>query len=177
MNPICDQVAERVALGEPLGEHADHAAGCARCRRVVALPVELAALTHEADPGMGFAARVTAATQHLLVVRRRRRIAVTCASAVAAAAALATIVLRPADEPSYVFAPPVMPQPNHQAVMPPPVAHHHEHDPWSTHKSDDDVRALVGYANVDRTMHASANWGRIEKPLAPYRTVLKGKAP
>jgi len=42
---------------------------------------------------------------------------------------------------------------------------------------DPDVRALVHLANVDRELHFSANWGRIEKPLRPYKAVLEGKAP
>jgi hypothetical protein len=172
MNPICDQVAERVALGEPLGEHADHAASCARCRRLVALPVELAVVKRDADPGMGFVARMTAGAQHVLVVRRRRRIAVTAATAVAAAAALAVVVMRPADEAGVAFVPPVLPK-RHQAMEP----QHHQKDPWDTSRGDDDVRALVHLANIDRSSHLSANWGRIEKPLAPYRAVLKGNQP
>ena len=53
-------------------------------------------------------------------------------------------------------------------------------DPWKTHEPgevDDDVRALVRMANVDRNRHASAPWGRIEKSLAPYRAILKGSEP
>ena len=173
MNPICDQIAERVALGEPLGEHAEHAASCARCKRVVALPVELAAHRREADPGIGFAARITAGAQHRIVVRRRRRIAVGAAISIAAAAAIAVVLARPADEPGFAFTPPVLPSPNHQAVQPT----HHKKDPWQKRDVDADVAALVHFANVERSSHLSANWGRIEKPLAPYRAVLKGNQP
>ena len=171
MNPICDQVAERVALGEPLGEHADHAASCARCKRLVALPVELADQKRDIDPGIGFVARITAGAQHRIVVRRRRRIAVTAAVSVAAAAVVAVVLARPSDEASVAFTPPVLP--NKQAVEPP----HHKKDPWKQHDVDDDVRALVHLANIERSSHLSADWGRIEKPLAPYRAVLKGTQP
>ena len=74
MSSTCDIVAERVALGEPLGDAADHAASCERCKRLVALPVELGAMHREAEPGMGFSARMTAGAQHRIVVRRRRRL-------------------------------------------------------------------------------------------------------
>jgi hypothetical protein len=174
MNPNCDQVAERVALGEELGDLAEHAASCARCRRVVALPVDLASRKRDADPGMGFAARMTAGAQHRLVVRRQRRIAVGTAISVAAAAAIAVVVMRPTDEPSFasVFS---VPAPQHQAVQPQPP--HHKKDPWKSRDVDDDVKSLVQLANIERSSHLSANWGRIEKPLKPYRAVIKGTQP
>ena len=46
MNATCDAVAERVALGEPLGELREHVATCARCQRLVALPGQLGATRH-----------------------------------------------------------------------------------------------------------------------------------
>src|SRR5205823_3266558 len=55
----CDVVAERVALGEPLGDAAEHAERCPKCRRLVALPAELGATHRELDPGLGFSARMT----------------------------------------------------------------------------------------------------------------------
>jgi len=82
MKEVCDTVAERIALGEPLGDAAEHAATCARCRRLAALGTELGATHSEADPGIGFAARVTAGAQKRIVVRRRRRIAATLAAGI-----------------------------------------------------------------------------------------------
>ena len=64
MSSTCDRVAERIALGEPLDDVSEHAATCERCRRLVALPVELGATHREADPGLGFSARMTAGAQH-----------------------------------------------------------------------------------------------------------------
>jgi len=176
MNPNCDQVAERVALGEDLGELAAHAASCARCKRIVALPADLASRKRDANPGMGFAARITAGAQHRLVVRRQQRIAIGTAISAAAAAAIAVVVMRPSEEPSFasVF---TMPAPQHQAVQPPQHHKHDKKDPWKPHDVDDDVRSLVGLANIERSSHLSANWGRIEKPLKPYRAVIKGTQP
>ena len=39
------------------------------------------------------------------------------------------------------------------------------------------ARTLLRLANVERNSHLSANWGRLEKSLAPYRAVLKGTEP
>ena len=174
MSTTCNTVAERIALGEPLGELADHAASCVRCKRVVALQLELASVKREADPGMGFAARVTAGAQHRLVVRRRRRIAAAAGLGVAAAAAIMLVVThQPQDEGGFAFKPPVL----NQAGTDPQPKQPDKKDPWKLHQIDDDVRALVRLANVDRASHLSANWGRIEKSLAPYRAVLKGTEP
>ena len=175
MNPICNVVAERVALGEDLGEHEAHAKTCARCQRVVALPSSLASTGHAADPGMGFASRMTAGAQHRITVRRRQRYAAV-ASVAAAAAALITMVLVREPESSSVAYVPVELLPHLPATNPVST----KDDPWKPRepgKVDDDVRALVHLANVDRSRHISAHWGRIEKSIAPYRTVLKGSEP
>lgn len=166
MKTNCDLVAERVALGEPLGDQAEHAATCARCRRLAVLPAELAATHHDVDPGIGFAARMTAGAQHRVAVRHRRRIAVGLAAAVAATTLGVFVVTR---EPE-------------QVAVTPPVEHHDQpatnpHDPWKPGELDPDVKALVHLANVERSSHLSAHWARIEKPLAPYRALLKGTPP
>lgn len=170
----CDRVAERVALGEPLGEMGEHAATCERCKRLVALPVELGATRRDADPGLGFSARMTAGAQHRIVVRRRRRIAAVAAAAVAATSLGVFVFTRdPSDGPQLAETPP-----SHDT--PAPATNPHQPDPWDTQNPDepddvdDDVRALVQLANTDRSLHVSADWGRIGKPLAPYRTLLRG---
>jgi hypothetical protein len=174
MNPICTIVAERVALGEELGEHLAHTTTCARCKRVVALPGKLAATGHAADPGMGFASRMTAGAQHRIVVRRRQRYAAVTSVALAATVVIAMFAMR-SDDSSVAYVPvELLP---HLPATNPTV---HKDDPWKPRepgKVDDDVRALVHLANVDRSRHASAHWGRIEKSLAPYRAVLKGTEP
>jgi hypothetical protein len=172
MNPICNVVAERVALGEDLGEHEAHAKRCERCQRVVALPSSLVATGHAADPGMGFASRMTAGAQHRITVRRRQRYAAVASVAAAAAAMIAMFVMRE-PEPSSVAYCPVALLPHLPAIS--PVSH--KDDPWKPQELDEDVRALVHLANVDHSRHISAHWGRIEKSLAPYRAVLKGNEP
>ncbi len=164
MKEVCDIVAERIALGEPLGDAAEHAESCPRCRRLSALPRELGATHSEADPGIGFAARVTAGAQKRIVVRRRRRIAATVAAGLAATALGVVFLTRtsPVDEPRHDTAA----TDTHKKDAPEPPA-----------QVDEDVRYLVHLARVDHASHASARWHRIEKPLAPYKHLVKGIAP
>lgn len=174
MSSTCDRVAERIALGEPLGDAGEHAATCERCKRLVALPVELGATHREVDPGLGFSARMTAGAQHRIAVRRRRRIAAVAATAVAATT-LGVVVFTREPDPTRA---PVAKQPTapNEVVAGQPRAD--EPDPWKTgddtDEGDDDVRALVQLANTDRSSRLSANWGRITRPLAPYRSLLRG---
>src|SRR4051812_49778261 len=80
---MCNQVAERLALGEPLGELSEHVSGCASCQGLVAVSGRLAATHHAVDPGLGFSARMTVGAQHRIGVRRRRRLAAGLAGSVA----------------------------------------------------------------------------------------------
>jgi anti-sigma factor RsiW len=170
-NPTCDLVTERVALGEPLAELDAHATTCERCKRLVALPVELVATAHAADPGIGFASRVTAGAQHRIGVRRRRRVAVLGALSVAAATALMVSIASPGEPDTVAFPVPSLEQ--YKPALQPVAKHEHA----KKHEVDPDVRALVHLANIDREIHISARWGRIEKPVRPYRAVLEGKLP
>lgn len=163
MSSPCDVVAERVALGEPLGDVADHAATCAKCRRIAALPAELGVVTSEADPGLGFTARMTSGAQHLLVARQRRRI-VTAAVSAAAAASLLTFALTRKPESSTQSAQPALDTGSQQ-------------EPEQVADDEDDLRALVKLADTDRSAEYSADWGAIERPLAPYATLVKGVEP
>ena len=162
MKEVCDIVAERIALGEPLGDAAEHAASCARCRRLSALPVELGSTHSESDPGIGFAARMTAGAQHRITVRRRRRVAATLAATVAATVLGIVFLTRQPTEPVTPPAPPIAGQQHHDT----PEA-----------KVDPDVEYLVHLARTDRASHSSAKWRHIEKPLAPYKHLVKGTTP
>jgi hypothetical protein len=169
----CDLVAERVALGEPLGELAEHAATCPRCRRIAALPGELAASHRTADPGLGFSARITAGAQHRLIVRRRQRRTVAAASVVAAAALVMIVVAREDDRSVAIDIP-------HLQLPASATDTTGIHDPWkdpADERIDPDVRALVHLAHVERTSRVSAHWARIDRPLAPYRALLRGVTP
>jgi hypothetical protein len=174
-NPTCELVAERIALGELLAELDAHAQSCERCKRVRELPAKLGATGHAADPGIGFSSRVTAGAQHRIVVRRRRRIAAVSALSVAAAAAMALVVTHHSEEPGPAFAMPSLDKYQKPAVAP----FKHERDPWKPRQvdTDPDVRALVHLADKGRDLHTTADWGRIEAPLRPYKAVLEGKEP
>ena len=168
MSSTCELVAERIALGESLDDVAEHAATCERCKRLVALPVELGATHRKVDPGLGFSARMTAGAQHRIVVRRRRRIAAGLAAAVVATTLGVFALTR---------------EPKTQQIVedkrPPVELPSTQQDPWEAQdvieeQTDDDVRALVQLADVERSTKLSANWQRIGKPLAPYRALLQG---
>jgi hypothetical protein len=169
----CDAVVERVALGEPLGELAEHVASCERCRRLAALPAELGATGHAPDPGLGFAARMTAGAQHRLVVHRRRRIAAGVASAFAAAAVGVVLLARPPSAP-----PPLAEAPTAQELDT-PALDPTQPDPWQSreHAVDDDVRSLVQLADTHRSRKLSASWRRIQAPVQPYQRLLQGDVP
>jgi hypothetical protein len=173
MSRTCDLVAERIALGEPLGEAGEHAATCERCKRLVALPIELGVTHREVDPGLGFSARMTAGAQHRIVVRRRRRVAGMAAAAVAAATLGVFVFTRePAPDPQ------VAQVPAHEAPSQLGTGRPEHPDPWDTgqqpDEDDDDLRALVQLADTDRARRLSADWGHITKPVAPYRALLRG---
>ena len=165
MMEMCDQVAERTALGEPLGELDEHVATCESCQRLIALPGKLGATHHAIDPGLGFSSRMTVGAQHKIVARKRQRMAAGLAATVAAAALGAFVVTRTPDEPN----------PNEQAVSPrPPIKLENEKP---TPAEDNDLTMLVRLADVERSEHVSARWGHIKKPLAPYKKLLKGVTP
>jgi hypothetical protein len=162
MKSPCDVVVERTALGEPLGDLAEHAATCERCRRLAELPGELAAVPREVDPGIGFTARMTVGAQHVLATRRRRRVVAGIAAATAVAAGAVFVVTRPFG-------------PEHVATLP---ATEERRQPEPPPPADNfDVEALVKLARVERSSHLSARWSHITKPLAPYRSLVKGTKP
>lgn len=170
MSEVCESVTERVALGEPLGELRDHAASCERCRHTLAMPGRIAAAAERPDPGLGFAARMTIGAQHKLVVRRRRRIVTTAGASVAAAALVAFVLTR---SPAVTD-----PEPNKAAIetkqkKTEPVAKVDD----AELVGDEDIINLVNLADTRRAARASAPWGRIRKPLAPYVQLVKGVAP
>lgn len=172
MTAVCDQVAERLALGEPLGELSAHAETCANCRGLVAMSSKLGAAHHAVDPGLGFSARMTVGAQHRLVVRRRRRFAAGIAATVATGA-LGVMLFMHAPEPT---APPTaikLPRPDE----PKPTMQNPDTPDALDAPGDDELAALVELADTERSVRYSANWRRIKKPLAPYKKLLKGETP
>lgn len=170
MSQHCEQVTERIALGEPLGELRDHVTTCAACQRTIAMPGRIAAAAERPDPGLGFAARMTIGAQHKLVVRRRRRVVATAGASVAAAALAAFVLTR---SPSSST---TEPEPNKAAIetkqKQEPVVRVDEPEVVG----DQDIIDLVNLADTKRAARASASWGRIRKPLKPYIQLVKGVA-
>ncbi len=166
---LCDQVTERVALGEPLGELAEHAAACPSCQRLAQVSSQLSQLGtmhHEVDPGLGFSARMTIGAQHRIAVRRRRKLAAGLAATVTTGAFGVFLVTR---DPGV--SPATTREPTPSMLSKPP-----EPDPAPA-ASDADLATLVQLADVDRSSRISAKWARIKKPLAPYKKLLKGVTP
>ena len=158
-HPTCDLVAERIALGEPLGEHEQHAATCERCQAIADMPGKLGATHHEIDPGLGFTARMTIGAQHRIAQRRRRRVAAALGTSVAAGLVAVFFLTRS----------PVADEPQNTASTETRVE-----DPKLEPATDAELEALVDLADVNRSARLSANWRRIKKPLSPYRKLLQG---
>jgi hypothetical protein len=161
--PDCAAVTERIALGEPLAELADHAASCADCRAITAMPAKLAAARHAVDPGLGFAARMTVGARQRLGVRRRQRIAgMITATALAGVAGIALVTRAPQD-PQVATAPPA---PAGERANP-------------VELDDTDLATLVDLARSPRVLakQRKSRWQRITRPLAPYMHLVNGVSP
>lgn len=172
---ICDQVAERIALGEDLGDDAGHVMTCERCQGLVAVSRQLGAAHHAVDPGLGFTARMTVGAQHRLAVRRRNKLTIGLMATVACSAlgVVAVTHTTSTDPPVAVHAPH-----NNQAIKNPARPEVPEApEPPEAPEADDDLAALAQLADTDHNARLSAGWNEIEQPLAPYRDLLKGVTP
>lgn len=154
----CEIVAERFALGEPLGEHAEHARSCERCHELSVVADKLVATHHAIDPGLGFSARMTVGAQNRIAVRRRRRIATTVGVSAAAAAAFVFVVTRPTERAT---------DNTHVAISPIKA----EADP-PTPVDDADLAFLA--SDPEAAARTTADWNHITKPLRPYKKLLQG---
>lgn len=159
---VCNQVAERVALGEPLGELSEHVEGCASCKNLIAMSSKLGATHHAVDPGLGFTARMTVGAQHRLAARRRQRLAVGLAATVVSGAFGVFIVTRT----------PQTTRPALELPTPVPPTEIAKDEPLETDE-DADLAMLVDFSDVERSGRVSANWRHITKPLAPYKRLIK----
>jgi hypothetical protein len=163
----CDQVAERLALGEALAELGGHAETCASCRNLVAVSSKLSATHTGVDPGLGFSARMTVGAQQLIVARRRRRVATGLAATVLAGGLGVFVVTHnPAEPPQPVAIKLPSPPPSDDTTA--------EAEP-PAEAEDDDLAALVQLADVERNSRLSADWGEIKKPLAAYKRLLESE--
>lgn len=162
----CEDVAERVALGEPLGELAGHAASCDACRKLANIAGRLATAHagHAAvDPGLGFAARMTVGAQQRLAIRKRRRLAASLAAVTMASVTGVFVVTRhPKDTvvDSAAQAGQVLPQ---------------QVDDTPTPLADGELNALLDLADTHKRV--AAPWRRIEQPLKPYKELVRDTQP
>jgi hypothetical protein len=158
MQSICEAVAERVALGDPLAELDEHVSSCPRCRRVVAMPGQLGATRHSVDPGLGFSARMTVGAQQRIVLRRRRRIAAGLAATVAAGMLGVFAITRQPEAQQIAQEDPAVAErlPTEESVL-----------------DDNEVAFLVEIADVKRSRRVSAHWSRIQRPLAAYKQLVE----
>lgn len=188
MSP-CDQVAERLALDEPLAELTQHADDCPRCQGLLAAQLMISNHRRDETPAHGFAARMTVAANQRLVVRHRRRV-VGYAGLSAAAAAMVTFFL--VREPAKQTPPPVAASQlkNEQPAERP--TEDAPDDPWQSDdaaaedpsevleddsdalngpSADEDVQALYRTYML-HVMPVQAKWKKIEAPLRPYQRLL-----
>lgn len=175
---VCDQVTERVALGDALGELTEHAATCPRCQNLARVSEALGAMHREVDPGLGFSARMTVGAQRRIAVRRRRRLAAGLATTVATGAFGVFLVTRTPDVPRTPDRDQVGLTPSTPSKPLETAPNHPNHkDDSPTMAEDADLAALVRLADVDRSSRLSAKWAHIKKPLAPYQKLIKGVTP
>jgi hypothetical protein len=165
---VCDQVAERVALGEPFGELAEHVEGCASCKDLIAMSSKLGAARHAVDPGLGFTARMTVGAQHRIAARRRQRLAVGLAATVVSGAFGVFVVTH---TPS-ASTPPSREQALELPRTPDPWDDANKPEPAEVDE-DADLAMLVDYSDVERSARVSANWKHISRPLAAYKRLVK----
>lgn len=165
----CDQVAERVALGEPLGELAAHVEGCSGCQNLVAMSSKLGAVHRTVDPGLGFTARMTVGAQHRLATRRRQRLAVGLAATVVSGAFGVFLVTRPPHAPTQAVTDPI---PHSPPTMENPQKPENIDDDAPS-GDDDDLAMLADLVDVEHSSRLSADWKHITRPLAAYRRLVK----
>jgi len=167
----CEEVTERLALGEPLGDAEDHVATCPACSRLIALPRLVAASAHAAEPNAGFVIRSTTGARTMLGRRRRNRIV----GNVAAAAAVILVGVWAVQSPVTVD----KKQQQHQVGMrdpsqnPTPVG---DNSPTLDTPVTNDLigNELVNISDLDRVLAPSRQWRKVESTLSGYRFVVQG---
>jgi multisubunit Na+/H+ antiporter MnhG subunit len=168
----CDHVAERLAMGEPLGDLDAHVATCPACTGLVRMPQMFAVTAHAAEPAPGFSARMTVCARGRIAARRRNRMAVMTAAAAAVFLVGGSVATREPARPLHGAMRPLLEMtPLDRSVAERPVAEQPSDDLPAT--SDDELAAaLVRLADVDGALVPAADWSRVEAPLAPYRILL-----
>jgi hypothetical protein len=164
----CDQVAERLAIGEPLGDGLDaHVATCPACARLTSVPALVARAARADEPAPGFSVRITAGARRRIAVRRRNRVALLAAAAACVLLAGGTAALRQPEQPLVgAFSPLTEFSPIDTPTREQPTA-----DAPTTTDAEL-AAALARLADVDASLRPAADWNRIQAPVAPYGAVL-----
>ena len=184
MKTTCEQFANAVVTDEDIASFTEHVATCGRCQGLARTVAGLGAASGpgqlratDAEPRMGFAARITVGAQHRVTQRRRNRYIMTGAGGLVAAAAVTALLVSQrnagtpaqpaANVPSLEKPEPTQPEP---VTDPAPVPHVLDED-------RDNLRALVRWqATADAwqqdRLPSAVNWRKTIKPVAAYQTVL-----
>ena len=167
----CEAVVERLALGEPRDAELDaHVATCPACARLVQVPNLVAATASAREPAPGFSARMTVGARHRIAVRRRNRIATMALAAAGVLIAGGAIATR---EPEHSLQGAMTGLAELEPLEPSRTTERQTPAPTPDSIPDDDLAAAIGrLANLDASLAPSADWGRIEAPLTPYRDLL-----
>jgi len=163
----CYEVAEKLALGEPLSACEEHIATCPDCSRLTTMPRLLAAASHAAEPKPGFVIRATAGARTKLARRRRNRI-VGSGIAALAAAAIGVWSMRPSS-PSTTNSQAAMDLPRLEPVNSAPDPKPSTTPPLTDHEVGAE---LLRISNFRRAMAPSPRWREAEAPLSLYRLVV-----
>jgi hypothetical protein len=191
----CDVVAERLALDEPLAELTQHADDCPRCQGLLAAQRSLLGTRRRnATPAHGFAARMTVQANQRLVVRHRRRVAGYAMLSAALAAMVTFVVMRDPDKgraPAPVASSQLKGEEEREAGE-----EREERDPWKEpgpaevpdeleepvaleqeledgDAPRDEDAFLLRVLSETAAAPVSADWQKIEEPLAPYDRLLR----
>ncbi|HTJ45052.1 MAG TPA: hypothetical protein VL463_23250 [Kofleriaceae bacterium] len=177
MKYLCDEIAERLADGAPLGEDGEtHIAACPACARLVRLPQLVAATAREPEPGPGFAARMQVGARAEITARRRTRVASLTLATAAAVLVGGVFLTRRHDKDEHASAMSRYSEP--QPISLPGEHRADTHDrnrapnPTASITDDELAARLARVADVDGALQPTRAWHRIEAPLAPYQQLL-----
>lgn len=187
MTPPCDVVAERLALGEPMAELAQHVDDCPRCQGLLSVQRALTTSSRgDATPAHGFASRMTVAANQRLVVRHRRRVAGYAMLSAAAAAMVTFFVVREPDRTSSPIAATDVERPDPETPKDPwsdPTPANPTETPDEVPGPDEPVEELLEHDDDAYALHIlsetagariSADWESIEdKPMRAYERLLE----
>lgn len=168
----CDQIANRLAAGEPLNdEQRAHAELCSECSSLMESTTLIGAIGRARSavvPGPGFSSRMASRAAERVAQRRRRRVAGMALTTAAAAAAVILVALPHRASHTDQSTASVE---EHVGAMPSNIAPTIDPTDVPEPASDSSI-SLMWLTDADRALDYSANWNYIEEPLSPYGRLL-----